>query len=344
MRKTGVIIELVLGLVAAVSCKKTDDSAAAAASASAAAAVAAAASASAAVAAASASAATAAMDSIIKAEDFGQPGPLVVKPAIILKPREGGDHAKHLGWAKDSSEFAACSENGNTGALDCSFLKPFAKLERKTDFDASAGLVAAKTKELRDRMVAKGYSVANGNWAFAQDITLEWKASCDAKTSKCIFRLGGKDKEGEFYYPMYIEIKDVLGIHPDAVALSPDEKFLGVIAHGSGGEGVDKFELRVVTTRNFVAQIYNDLGMSHHKKKDFEKSAHYFHNAMQADPSLKLAHYNYACALALLKHPDTEKALKSAIDVGGPTVKARAAKDSDFAAVASETWFKALTQ
>lgn len=129
----------------------------------------------------------------------------------------------------------------------------------------------------------------------------------------------------------------------DGVTISPNGNQLGVVAHGAGGEGNNKFELRVVAVRNFIGQIYSDIGMSQHKKKDYKASAQYFERATLADPGLSIARYNYACALAQQKHPDTEQALKAAIDAAGPSVKLRAVKDADFAGVAAEAWFVALT-
>jgi len=126
--------------------------------------------------------------------------------------------------------------------------------------------------------------------------------------------------------------------------LSPDGKWLGVIAHSSGGAGANKFDLRILAVPTFVGQIYNDAGFSHHKKGQFDRSAQLFHQALTANPENKIAYYNYACALAKQQSPGTEAALKAAIDVGGPAVKKRAVKDSDFASVVTADWFVALTK
>ncbi len=283
-------------------------------------------------------------DAIVAAVDFGAPGPVLVEPAISLKPGEGGDHAKPAGWAKDSSELAACHEADGTGALDCSFLKPGNKLERVTDFSPDTGIDAQKTKAIRARLGAKSYSAVTTTWPYASELSLTWKGACDQDKSSCIFRAGANIKSESAIYPFYAEQKDVLGVHAEAYAPSPDGKWLGVIAHGAGGSGSNKFELRIMALSTFVAQIYNDAGFAHHKKGEFERSALLFHKASAVEPTHKMATYNYACALGRLKQPGTEAALKADIAVGGDAVKSRAAKDSDFAGVKGESWSVALSK
>jgi len=283
-------------------------------------------------------------DALVAPVDFGAPGPVVIEPAIALKRGEGGDHAKPFGWAKDSSELGACREADGTGALECTFLKPGSKPELVTDFSADSGIDEQKTKAIKDRIAAKGYSIPGTTWPYASDLTLTWKGACDQDKSTCVFRAGAVVKGEEADFPFYAESKDVLGVHAEAYALSPDSKWLGVIAHSAGGSGSNKFELRILSVTAFAAQIYNDAGFAHHKKGEFERSALLFHKAATADPTHKLAAYNYACALGRLKHPGTEAALKAASAVGGDKVKPRAAKDSDFASVNAEDWFIALTK
>jgi len=276
--------------------------------------------------------------------DFGAPGPVVVEPAIVLKKDQGGVHAKPFGWAKDSSELAACTEADGTGALECRFLKPGGKPELATDFNPDTGVDEAKTRALKARLAAHGYSVPAVDWPYASELTLTWKSACDENKATCVLRAGATIKGEEPVYPVFVEAKDMLGMHAEAMALSPDGKWLGVIAHSSGGAGANKFDLRVLAIPTFVGQIYNDAGFAHHKKGQFERSAQLFHQALTANPESKLASYNYACALGKQQSPGTQAALKAAIDVGGPGVKKRAAKDSDFAAVATAAWFVALTK
>ncbi len=67
--------------------------------------------------------------------------------------------------------------------------------------------------------------------------------------------------------------------------------------------------------------------------------------ATWANPTAPLPPYNLACAYALTNDAtNAEKALKLAIAVGGPKVKARAVKDPDFKAVVTAKWFVELTK
>jgi tetratricopeptide (TPR) repeat protein len=272
------------------------------------------------------------------------PGPVVVEPPIVLKKGQGGVHAKPVGWAKDSSELAACAEADGTGALECRFLKPGGKPELVTDFSQDTGVEEGKTRAIKARLAAHAYAVSAIDWPYASQLTLTWKSACDQEKSSCVLRAGATIKDDEAVYPVFVEAKGMLGIHAEVMALSPDAKWLGVIAHSAGGEGSNRFDLRIVAVTTFVGQIYNDAGFAHHKKGQFERSAQLFRQALTADPQNKLAFYNYACALGKQQAPGTEAALKAAIDVGGVAVKKRAAKDTDFALVATADWFVALTR
>ena len=302
-----------------------------------------------AVASAAASAAPIARTSAITGPvQFGPEGPVVIDPHIVLTKGEGGDHANTLGWAFDSSEFAYCAQAEGSGAHDCAFLKPGGKVEKVTDFDPSRGVDASQSKAIRNRQIAKGYRSAATTWLYAPELHLAWKAVANngaGGKSPGVLRAGAQIiGEAEPILPVYLEAKSVLGMHAEALSISPDGKYLGVVSHGSGGEGNDQFDLRVIAIPSLVGQVYNDTGLAHHKKGDYQRAAELFHEAVAADPSNTLAPYNYACALARLKHPDTEAALKAAIDAGGAKVKAKAAKDSDFANVKTEAWFSALTK
>jgi len=276
--------------------------------------------------------------------DFGAPGPAVVEPPIVLKKEQGGLHAKPFGWAKDSSELAACAQADGTGALECRFLKPGGKPELVTDFSQDTGVDEAKTRAIKARLAAHAYAVSVVDWPYASQLTLTWTSACDQEKSTCVLRAGASIKGEEAIYPIFVEAKNMLGMHAEAIALSPDAKWLSVIAHSAGGEGGNRFDLRIVAVTTFVGQIYNDTGFAHHKKGQFERSAQLFHQALTVDPQNKLAFYNYACALGKQQAPGTEAALKAAIDVGGAAVKKRAAKDTDFAPVATADWFVALTR
>jgi len=286
------------------------------------------------------------VDPLTGAVQFGPPGPVVVDPPVTLNKGEGGDHATVHGWASDSSELAYCIEAEGTGAHECGFLKPGGKVEKVTDFDPAKGLDAAKTTAIQSRTAAKGYKSAATSWLYAPDLRLAWKAVGSTGAggkSPGVLRAGAQViGEPEPVLPVYLEAKDVIGMHAEALAISPDGKYLGVISHGAGGEGNNQFGLRVIAVTTLVGQVYNDTALVHHKKGEYQRAAELFHKAVAADPANSLAPYNYACALAKLKHPSTEAALKAAIAAGGDKVKAKAAKDSDFADVKNEAWFAPL--
>jgi len=279
---------------------------------------------------------------------FGPHGPVVVEPPVVLKKGEGGDHATVHGWAADSSELGYCAESEGTGAHDCAFLKPGGVVERLSDFDPAKGVDDAKSKAIAARIAAKGYHSSATAWPYAPEVRLVWKAvgsnGADSKNPG-VLRAGAQIiGEPEPVWPVYLAAKDVISMHAETVAISPDGQFLGVISHGAGGEGNNQFELRVIAVPSLVGQTYNDTALVHHKRGDYVRAAALFHKAVAADPANRLAPYNYACALAKLKRPETEGALKAAIAVGGSQVKAKAAKDSDFADVKNELWFAALSK
>jgi hypothetical protein len=99
-----------------------------------------------------------------------------------------------------------------------------------------------------------------------------------------------------------------------------------------------------VTHGKLASLVFNDSGFALHQKKDFARSRDLFLKATWADPKAPLPPYNLACAYALLKdEASAAKALKLAVSVGGPKVKARAMKDADFKGVLAAPWFRSLT-
>ncbi len=303
----------------------------------------------AAVAAAAASGANAAAaaggDALTAPVSFGAPAAVVVEPPIKLKQSEGGDHAKTVGWSKDSTELAVCSEGAGMGALECQFLKPGGKVEKVSGFDPANGVDADKTAKLKARLASKGYGAAEKEWPYASEMVLTWVSTREEANGTCRLRSGAKvNGAASASYPAYVETKGALGMHAESLSISPNGKWIGLVTHSSSGEGTDKFELRALAVTSVVAQTFNDAGFAHHKKGEYSESAALFHKAAAVEPQSKLATYNYACALGRLKHAGTEAALKTAIEVGGDAVKKRAAKDADLAAVATEPWFLTLTQ
>jgi hypothetical protein len=129
----------------------------------------------------------------------------------------------------------------------------------------------------------------------------------------------------------------------NGMAVSPDGKELGVVAHFHACEYCESFDVRRIPLTVLAASIYNDTGFRAHRKRDFARSSSLFAKAVAADPSHKLAQYNYACALAQLGDVRAKDALAAAI-AKDPSAKTRARSDEDFAKVKTEAWFVDLVK
>ena len=131
-------------------------------------------------------------------------------------------------------------------------------------------------------------------------------------------------------------------VHPEAIALSPDGQYLGVVGHAHG-EGVrDELYVHVVGMRELAGRAYNDAGFAHHKKAEYERAAGLFHKAAFADPKHPNAMYNLACAWARLGDARAAAALAQAVERDPDATKRKAKTDADFESVRSEAWFSRL--
>jgi hypothetical protein len=278
---------------------------------------------------------------------FGAPGPAEVVPPVPKPVKGMMDHAFVVGWAADSSELGYCARSGGSGETYCEFQKPEGKPEKLSDFDQESGSPRpAKTRAIKDRIAAKGYATATVIWPYASEIELTWRASSGAESGEgdSVLRVGGKVKgEEKPVWPIVIRGKGMLEIHPEAIALSPDGRYVGVVSHAFAGEFSDSFAARVVPVASFAGRVFNDTGFAQHKSGNYPRSAELFGKAAAADPESKLAPYNRACALAKLNDPAAPDALAKAIALD-PGVKAKAAKDTDFDGVRALPWFVALTR
>jgi hypothetical protein len=278
------------------------------------------------------------------------PGPVDVAPALpALKTPDGMmDHATIVGWSTDGSELGYCAPAGGVGGTTCVFRHTDGKEERVTDFDEKTGEPSpARAKALADRVKAKGYGTGRVPWAFASDLAITWKVlkADERATLKVGARL--KAAPAAVVYPISIECDDWMDwcdIHPEAIALSPDGRWLGVVSHAYAGEYSDTFHIRVIDVSVLAGRAYNLAGYLSHKKKAWAKSVPLFRKAAAADPAFGLAVYNLACALARTKDVAAGAALRRAIELGGPVVRKRALKDADFETVRAEAWFGELTK
>jgi hypothetical protein len=269
-------------------------------------------------------------------------GPVVIQPPV--PPLEPGmmDHALvALGWSTDGAEIGWCSESGMNGGTRCEFAKG-GKLERLTDFDPSKGEpAAAKTKAIAKRAADRGYGAAAPEWAWGSDLVVTWTVVADT-TLKVGARV--RDEKDAGWAVTLKATEGAYTIHAETVALSPDGAALGVVSHDFAGEGGDSFNIKVVPAAEAAGRAYNAAGYAHHKKGDYAAAAELFRKAFAADDKFETAVYNLACALARLKDPAAEAALRKAIEVGGAKTMAKARKDADFEGVRAEAWFTDATK
>jgi hypothetical protein len=225
-------------------------------------------------------------------------------------------------------------------------MTPAGKHETMSDFNAKDDEPdAKKSKLIQDRIKKRGYSVTGpASWPYAGDLVISWEAieaDPDKTADRAKLKAGAKVR-GE---PKLVSPIEIAGgeyfytIHPEAISISPDGKYLGVISHAFAGEFSDTFEIRIVPVAEVAGQAYNNTGLELHKKGEHAKAAALFYKAAYANPESKVAMYNLACALARLKDPATEKALSLAIAKGGDETKKKALKDADFDLVRGEAWF-----
>ena len=283
--------------------------------------------------------------------DFGSPGPVVIAPKVPPFDLGMMDHASDFGWSKDGTLFGYCQTDGGLGATHCGLWPRVGKPELFNDIDASRSDVdPKKSAAIGARLKALALSSAPVPWAFARDLELTWMViEGDAAATPPrlgVLKVGARVKGEKPSYAVALSETSMPyfdRIHPEVIALSPDGKLLGVIAHAFAGEFSDSFEVALIPASKLAAQAYNDAGYDHHQKKEYAVSADYFRKVVAADPTHVLAPYNLACAYARLGDSRAEAALKEAIDRGlGADVKKRARDDDDFASVKSQGWFVAL--
>ena len=270
------------------------------------------------------------------------PGPVTIKPAIPAFEMGMMDHATVLGWSTDSSEFGYCNTSGGSGGQTCFFERTSGAIDKMSDFNLGKGEIdPAKSGAIASRAKTKGYGASGKSWPFGGDITLRWQTV--SGTVQAIM-VGGELAGEAPIFPITSPAPKDAGVHVETIAVSPDGKFVGVVSHSFAGEFSDSFDVQVMSSTKFAAQVYNDAGMAHHKKADYARAAELFDKAAGADVTAELPMYNLACAYARLSDGKAQHALEQAIARGGEKVKKRAVGDDDFAKVKGETWFSDLTK
>lgn len=256
------------------------------------------------------------------------------------------DHAAAVGWSADSKAFGYCQESGGLGGEHCKFGHlDGSPADTFDDEDLKTSETDPKKHAaLEARLKAMGISQPKRDWAFARDLSIEWDDSAPET-----LRIGAKVK-GEPAPSYSIVLRDPTpaakdgSIHLELLALSPDGKTIGAIAHSFYGEYSDTFFTATLPTVRFAAMAYNDAGFAHHKKKDWAGAADLFAKATAADPSFALPAYNLACAYARLGDPKSRPALTIALARAGadPSIATHAKTDEDLASLRGESWFTAL--
>jgi hypothetical protein len=214
------------------------------------------------------------------------------------------------------------------------------------------GIPGAEAK-FNQRVAPLGLQGAGpGRWAYAGELELTWKVThgtcpSDAPPVPGVVEVGAR-VPGE---PPSLPIKLVMSKqgcfaeeHPELIAVSPDGKHIGAIAHGFAGEWFEDYPMGIAGVAAVAEGAFNNAGLVHHRKGEYARGAQLFQKAARADPTSKAAAYNLACALARLGDAGAEAALARAIALGGEETRQKARKDPDFAAVSAKPWFTALVK
>jgi hypothetical protein len=262
-------------------------------------------------------------------------------------------HAGPFGWARDGAAFGYCTTLDAGGGTACELRRPRGATERLLDPPGSDDAYV----RLHDRFEARLDELAMGSaparWPYAADLDLTWDvtpgAAWKAPCVPAILTVGARVRGERPALPIRL-LRSADGarcwdrIHPEVIALSPDGRTLGIVAHAcsSAGEPADQFPIALVPAAEIAAQAYDTAGVSHLRKHDFPGAAALLEKAVAADPRSRPARYDLARAYARLWDPRAEAALAEAIARGGETVKSRARLERDFAGVRKEAWFTAL--
>jgi hypothetical protein len=252
-------------------------------------------------------------------------------------------HVDAFGWSSDSERFGYCSTSDGRGDRQCVFFPHSGPKETFGDWNDAKGEPDPKlAAKQRARLRELGLASKSGEWAFAGDLEIAWDVQ-----GGTLLRVGARVRG---HAPSFsILLRDRLdfgmegGIHPDAIVVSPDGKWLGVISHTFHGEFTDAYEVGTVSVARAASHAYNDAGYAVHRASNWARAAELFRQAVDADPTFTRPKYNLACAYARLGDPRTERALRAAIATAGEDAvetKRKARSDPDFGAVAREAWFE----
>jgi hypothetical protein len=273
-------------------------------------------------------------------------GPVRIVPPVTKFGSDMQDHVTSFGWSADSERFGYCSVSGGRGGEICVFAPRKGPVEKLDDWDEGTDHpdpVAAR--RLRARVKELDIKAKSGEWAFATDLEITWE-----HVAPSLLRVGARVRGHAPSFSILLddpERSEDGGIHPDAIVVSPDGKWLGVISHTFHGEFTDRYGIGTVTTARAAAQAYNDAGYALHKKHDWAQATEFFERGAAADATFARPQYNLACAYARMGDARTESALRAALARAGteaPEMRAKARTDPDFASVANAPWFAKVVE
>jgi hypothetical protein len=159
------------------------------------------------------------------------------------------DHANVFGWSKDSSEFMFCAPYGGADGDYCKFVTVADnKTEKFSTMDEKTGEEDPKqAKALAARKTKMGYATSKMT---APDLEPIWKAipgNADDERPVGKFEAGARSLDKtKTATPIMMEFPNNVEVHPDTIEISPDGKYLAVVAHGFFGEYSDHIEVKVV--------------------------------------------------------------------------------------------------
>lgn len=288
-------------------------------------------------------------------------GPIVVKGYPHDVANGMNEYADRVGFSADSALFVYAWETGGLGGTVIEILardgsKRTMRNDRSGDDPPDPKWDARQRdleKFLDDEKIAsitppRGPALV-GTWKYT-DITLDVvriEASggtpSTGPTHPAHVQVGGAVGSEKPVHPISLAANRVPQAPPhwatlNAFVMSPDGEELGLLENTFACEYCIDFAVRRVGVGELASLVYNDTGYRHHRKKEWAEAAALFEKAVAADPTAKLAAYNLACAWARTGDPRTKEALAYAMSLDA-SVKERAQKDEDFAAVRGEPWF-----
>ncbi len=268
-------------------------------------------------------------------------GPVSFAPRLPKLEDGMMDHIERAGWTPDSKRFGYCYDEGGSGCYRCRL---------RTTGDEPADVVdlsdcnkdepvPGRRRRVRAQVKKLGFPTEGRTWLHGGELELSWRGS-GRRVAGGVRRRG--DRRG--YYPGALRFKatDVGSVHLEAMKVSPDGKWLAMVAHTFQGEYSDTYPVVLIPTSKLAAGAYNTAGFLRHKAGKHAEAATLFLKATAADPDHPLALHNLACAWAKAGDARVRTALARAIGQAGDDARDKARRDKDLDTVRREPWFEEL--